>query len=97
MSKSKHTPGPWKLNPQPNPNRPTYYAIYSKTGGPDTVDHICQVTKQMSENWQANAQLIAAAPVMLDALKRALTGIDDYRIRIIVKSAIVQAEKEGGL
>jgi len=100
MDESKHTLGPWKLNPQPNPNRPTYYSVYVKPGGPETVDHICMVSHQMSENWQANARLIAAAPKLLEACKAVRFDILDrptphVRIETLkkVQTAIAEAEK----
>jgi len=85
MSKTKHTPGPWKLNPQPNPNRPAYYTIYVKPGGPETVDHICQVTNKMSEKWKANARLIAAAPKLLAALEALQDAIREHGLLDIKK------------
>ena len=65
---SKHTEGPWLLNPLTNPTRPTYYCVFVKPGGPSTIEHICQVAKADSDNFEANAHLIAAAPDLLAAL-----------------------------
>ena len=61
---SKHTPGPWVAVARTNayidieaPNQPGYSAK--------------QVASTSLTNHEANARLIAAAPEMLDALRRA--------------------------
>lgn len=74
MEGFKGTPGPWKLNPLTNPIDPYYYCVYIKTGGPETVQHITQVSGSGLNNkdeFKANAQLIAAAPELLEACIKA--------------------------
>lgn len=69
MSKSRHTLGPWILQVYDKRSQRTkegntncYYSVSSNDGSPIQIP---------SKN-EANARLIAAAPVMLEALKVAL-------------------------
>lgn len=70
---SAHTPGPWHVMPQVDPSRldiqekdDAGYAVASAWGGGNV----------MEEAMQSNARLIAAAPRMLDLLKRVVAIAD---------------------
>ena len=74
MSEAKHTPGPWEYWPAQN------YVGFSVAPKVtltvlDTVErcgHMCNVNvHNFPGSTEANAQLIAAAPAMLSALKEA--------------------------
>jgi hypothetical protein len=64
MSETKHTPGPWNAIG----HKFAYAQAWEVVGGPkaDTVAEL----KLFSQNAEADAKLIAAAPMMLAALRR---------------------------
>lgn len=60
----KHTPGPWKIGaPQHPPNNADWFSISSETGSPIAWINADQINRP-------DIRLIAAAPDLLDALKR---------------------------
>ena len=63
MTQSKHTPGPWELVIQ-NDFRATLY----KPGRQGIVTEVVNENKLQDDD-NANAQLIAAAPELLEALE----------------------------
>lgn len=71
MSESKHTAGPWH---QDGHNLSAIIRCTVPRGHPD-AKHTCgdyeTVARCEGDNWAANARLIAAAPDLLEALKRA--------------------------
>lgn len=67
MSENKHTPGPWKY--QENSDVYTHIVRH----GDDRF--LCNLGQDTSGRAEADARLIAAAPEMLEALKRAQTFI----------------------
>ncbi len=76
-----HTPGPWSVNPQPDPTAPRYATIYVKPGDHTTVDHVAQVGDHLTKHsgdWQANAHLIASAPELLFALKDLVGAVYEH-------------------
>lgn len=76
MSEIKHTPGPWRIEaisnePIPGAVERKQYNIWSSTACaiyPDKT-FIARVASGLSERNKLNAQLIAAAPDLLEALK----------------------------
>lgn len=92
MTEHKHTPGPWKVSA----------SIDSEFVGvfPDTGEHafpICKMPDFIKRDVnEANALLIAAAPDLLDALRRArgvLDVIGGYTDRLArCDAAIAKAE-----
>ena len=80
MNNTQHTPGPWKVN-----------ANVGKRGEIGVVADAapCVIAHGMSEkHWpeiaQANAQLIAAAPELLNALEAVLYAADTMAAHAIV-------------
>lgn len=71
--KAKHTPGPWHRNIPPATKYVTVYA------GRNT--HVTYVATQYltPEEVEANINLIAAAPELLERLKQAVEMIKDLR------------------
>lgn len=63
MTPTKHTPGPWKVDP----NFPGMVRIDDDP------------TSGILVGLAANARLIAAAPELLEALKEAMGELNDYR------------------
>lgn len=67
---SKHTPGPWSVNPTPHAFDKQFLAVASGHGGiadvPVFSQHDCA-----SHQVEANARLIAAAPLLLAELAHA--------------------------
>lgn len=59
---SEHTPGPWQVEIVTPYDEPPSYLVVAKNGVPYSTDEL-----------EANARLIAAAPMMLEAL--ALTSV----------------------
>lgn len=74
----KHTPGPWNVFPiQNHAHHHTYYKVGNSTT--DDVRHatsVCNVTTRNNEQAKANAELIAKAPEMLEAIKNMYSAID---------------------
>lgn len=65
MSETKHTPGPWEVREYPHLAHPFTQSLYEiGFGGEDEL--ICDTVYERSD-----ANLIAAAPDMLSALKEA--------------------------
>ena len=98
MNMNKHTKGPWKFQ------RPLKVGGF-KADGFQIFDDIHALIAEIPsgtdpEEEQANAQLIAAAPEMLDALKRTMKflpseiGADGYSDRIMLEKIIAKAESK---
>ena len=95
MSKSKHTPGPWRVE-----------AAGEKVIEADTTDVIAQPGHNFSiinpsQTLQANARLIAAAPDLLAALERKMSsnptdwvGVDDFASAAIAKARVRRLNRE---
>lgn len=74
MSKTKFTPGPWKLHPNND-----YIFSFKSLDDWDNPRPICSpavIYKENEEN-EANARLIAAAPELYDAVKELLYALQD--------------------
>ncbi len=92
---NKHTPGPWRLWKHMDPAQP--HAIIAMEGDP-----ICELN---AWNREANAALIAAAPEMLEALRKIafepigpsdITHADMLDIVVeIARNAVAKAEGRG--
>ena len=93
---SKHTPGPWVVDPA-NPN------LVARDG--DVYEYICEVSPSVFSNSThsydqecANARLIAVAPELLEALKELMeyAGIIEERCDTVAtnkaRAAIAKAE-----
>jgi hypothetical protein len=94
---SKHTPGPWEVKPYawqrgnvsvfaPKFGRAPYGACVAYTPCSDGVGG--------AEGALANARLIAAAPELLEALKRLLTDEDYPQAERVARAAIAKATGE---
>lgn len=92
MNTESHTPGPWK-----NERNGNYWSVL----GPDRNLHGDGITSspvaaivQTSPEAAANARLIAAAPDLLNALKRMSFEFDDSKSTAckIARKAIEKAE-----
>jgi hypothetical protein len=86
---STHTPGPWKAE-----YRETSLAVYQRTrSGAKTGHPICVVSRKD----KANADLIAAAPDLLNACKVALPLLERFvqgaeSAHDLLRAAIAKAE-----
>lgn len=76
----KHTPGPWEFVPSRTVRHS--YPIGCEThyggeviSGVTTLAH-CPIGGPHIANWENNARLIAAAPDLLEACKRALPALE---------------------
>ena len=95
---NKHTPGPWVVEEGWNGPRPTITAKISQTQVIDYRGLVADLEKTaFAEQAQANAQLIAAAPAMYEALQATLA----YFLRsqqshapevAVITKALAQAE-----
>lgn len=78
--KAQHTGGEWILGKAPD-----CYSIYSQLG-----NGIAIIPFEY-QNAEANARLIASAPLMLEALEAVLNMGDDYEAEKLVLEAIKKA------
>lgn len=82
MSQSKHTPGPWYLGSH-KPDHGIWIGGRDRTDGSAVLPFLAIAkTLNWPDNYQANAQLIAAAPELLAALKDA-AHLMDYFDRVV--------------
>jgi hypothetical protein len=96
----KHTPGPWEIEPirlYPGTIRDCI-EIRSDNAGGWWIAHV-QTAMNLGQSGEANASLIAAAPELLDALKRLVTYaapficiVDDPAELTEARAAIAKAE-----
>lgn len=102
---SKHTPGPWELQKPLFGEQHIYVHSENSINGKvlSGRQHICVVPYEgkrgsaaYHEMFNANARLIAAAPVLLEALKQAVAWIEGERTPIDAlanaRAAIAKAE-----
>ena len=97
MSNTKHTPGTWKAKSVFLNNEPNHIMVMQdKYGAPTIAD--CGIC--LTEESQANAKLIAASPLLLDALKEVIMSdkhghivLDPYT-KAFVNNAITAATGE---
>lgn len=99
MSEAQHTPGPWTASPAYECND---YCIHAR-GIPWQLAYLAEHSR-IEWPLEANARLIAAAPEMLDALKKidelgsdiSIEGLSSYsdlmRAGTIARAAIAKAE-----
>jgi hypothetical protein len=101
----KHTPGPWYVDrAHARPTRDDLLAIYAANG-----DRLAILTDDPSEEWRANAQLMASAPELLAEAEAALALISQagdqlarrtyFRSPVVVarlKAVIAKAKGESG-
>ena len=73
---SKHTAGPWC----PDDAQPGDLFRYVVHGEGDSFGWICQLSTNGNANAEADARLIAAAPLLLEALQSLHTAVDSGRI-----------------
>ena len=76
--KTKHTPGPWYS--QEN-GRDTY--IYREGEGKHTQCMIGKVSKSQKE-YEANANLMAAGPEMLERLEYVVSWLEDAKVHKVI-------------
>lgn len=99
MSHNKHTPGPWVADDNEGLSMWKIYSRMSPSGSGIPGPFVAKVIGYSAEA-DANAQLIAAAPELLEALRLFITlyGTDDVTawqyIRDKAVSAIAKAEGE---
>ena len=88
----KHTPGPWKQSIGTEET-----TIVIDMGFPSIpFKHVCRV---YGSNREANAQLIAAAPDLLEALEAIMDGFDGEEFRYIysdISKAVAAISKARG-
>jgi len=82
-TKAGHTKGPWKVSPED-------WSIYNIENGPRDTKI---ASLRYLDNVEANARLIAAAPDLLEACKKALT-VPEYNLGIGVVEALKAAIKK---
>lgn len=81
----KHTPGPWIAYKSKSILGGTVYNICQEDGAPYTPNYsdVCQTVEGERDDIQeANANLIAAAPDMLEALKMTVSAMREHACSI---------------
>jgi hypothetical protein len=102
MNETKHTPGPWMLYPTPILSGEIYQVFAPESKSRHWIANI-QIDAGEDGDGQANANLIAAAPEMYEALQLAMAEIGasgnwmakDYgwiKACTAIQSAIAKAE-----
>lgn len=81
---SKHTPGPWKRAREGEYGYSTLTIAISPI--PDEAVSIAEVYGETQEETEANADLMAAAPVLLAALSRALPLLRLLAVRQVIEA-----------
>ena len=84
MNQFKGTPGPWKLMPFSDSLRiDSQGSIVAFGANKDNLCMVCQGEDLMAkwEEERANAQLIAAAPELLEALQSLVIDYDEFRFK----------------
>jgi hypothetical protein len=89
--RTRHTPGPWRVDrAHARPQESDPLAIYAPNG-----DRLAILTDESTDEWRANAQLMAAAPELLAEAEVALAlikqGGDDLARKTYFKSNVVMA------
>ena len=84
---SKHTPGPWFALPGHS-----HIGFIDILSGIEAVAQVTQSDNVPTDQDLANANLIAAAPDLLDALKDAYPHIGDDALRARIGAVICNAE-----
>ena len=102
MSKPKHTPGPFTVEREfLTTTQSEVFSIYgpARNGWEKTYIGEVLINKgfpakehETTHEAEANAQLFAAAPEMLGALKLARRAVSDIGVREIMDAAIAKAE-----
>lgn len=80
---SKHTPGPWAAHKSQSVLGGNVYYISQQEGAPYTPNYsdVCQTVEGEQEEIQlSNANLIAAAPELLEALKNARAELEEIAL-----------------
>jgi hypothetical protein len=91
---STHTPGPWHASPSQPSDGSNCYWLHA----PDCRGEIACIYGPQGGTNEANAQLITAAPTMLEALRAASEWIDGQlfvprkEIQETVRRAVAEAE-----
>ena len=93
-SKTKHTPGPWEANFCPE----GIFSVLKSTPSKKYPDHpnikdvkyLCRIRPfaNLTDEDKANANLIASAPSLLEALKELILWVDPIKF----PDAIIKAE-----
>ena len=93
MTTTQHTPGPWSVQNYPNSRQ-------SRVTAPGGVEFLETANPGIStDTWNANLQLVAAAPELLVALRGLLNHLESWKtIEVeggwiaIAREAIAKAE-----
>lgn len=84
MSKTKHTPGPWRASLKSKDSvrietDDNFNGYVATVGADDTEERNGTIYEFVSKTGRANARLIAAAPELLEALKIVVTQLGEYK------------------
>lgn len=99
---AKHTPGPWRVTKMRAMTGPTEEVLTVEGGAEiDAPEQVARIGFGVTETAKADARLIAAAPMMLEALQMAfdrdLTYLSDHaeiprqdvvRARLAIRAAL---------
>ena len=99
---AKHTPGPWRVTKMRSMTGPTEEMLTVEGGAEiDAPERVARIGFGVTETATADARLIAAAPMMLEALQMAfdrdLTYLSDHaeiprqdvvRARLAIRAAL---------
>ena len=99
---AKHTPGPWRVTKMRAMTGPTIEVLTVEGCAEiDAPEHVARIGFEVTETAKADARLIAAAPMMLEALQMAfdrdLTYLSDHaeiprqdvvRARLAIRAAL---------
>lgn len=89
MSRSQHTPGPWRIGPNPYNDREALIPIVDKDGEPVLTVFSPHKSASISVS-DADLRLMVAAPDLLEALRQLLDEVREWNVVLTDATAAKQ-------
>lgn len=89
MNNPKHTPGPWSVLYSSN-KYPSIHAGETKTPIAVLYEYVSETDRDLLDNAEANARLIAAAPELLEALENIAASLRTLKKAVGLESHVAE-------